>query len=70
MKKFLIYYFLFLFFLLAIFSSGIIDSQDGLQYLAVARNIYYKGEPTAQPYEFSNRENIHLAVKVGKNGNT
>ena len=45
------------------------DSQDGLQYLAVARNIYYTGKPTAPPYEYP-KENIHMGVYIGKDGNT
>ncbi|MDP3733138.1 MAG: hypothetical protein Q8Q91_01220, partial [Candidatus Daviesbacteria bacterium] len=68
MKKFIIYYFLFLFFLLSFFSSGVIDSQDGFQYLSVARNIYYKGEPTAPMYEYDKRKNIHMSVIEGKDG--
>lgn len=70
MKKFSIYYFCFLFFFLSFFVSGIFDSQDGLQYLAVARNIYYKGEPTAPTYEYDTRENIHMSTYVGKDGKT
>lgn len=74
MKKFLIYYFLSVFSLLTIFSSGILDSLDGLQYLAVARNIYYTGEPTGPPDEFNSmtgentRVNIYMPVIVGKDG--
>ena len=70
MKKLIIYYFLFLLSLLSIFSSGVIDSQDGFQYLAVARNIYYTGKPTAPPYEYDTRKNIHMSVVTGKDGNT
>ena len=69
-KKFLFYYFLFLFSLLSIFVSGVIDSQDGFQYLAVARNIYYKGKPTAPPYEYDKRLNIHMSVVPGKDGDS
>lgn len=68
MARIIVYYFLFLFFLLTIFCSGVVDSQDGFQYLAVARNIYYKGKPTAPPYEFDTRENIYMSVMTGKNG--
>ncbi len=70
MKKLVIYYFIFLFFLLSFFSSGVIDSQDGLQYLAVARNIYYKHELTAPVYEYDRRENIHMSTYLGKDGKT
>ncbi|MBN1638770.1 MAG: hypothetical protein JW866_07375, partial [Ignavibacteriales bacterium] len=70
MNKFTKIYFLFLLFLLIFFTSGVVDSQDGLTYLGVARNIYYKGEPTAPIYEYDTRENIHLSTYVGKNGKT
>lgn len=70
MKKFIIYYFLFLCSAFIFLSSGVLDSQDGLQYLAVARNIYYKGEPTAPDYEFNIDKNIHMSTFVGKNGKT
>ena len=69
MKKLIIYYSLFLFSLLSFFPSGIIDSQDGFQYLAVARNIYYTGKPTAPVYEYDTRTNIHMSVVTGKDGN-
>lgn len=52
------------------FCSGVVDSQDGFQYLAVARNIYYKGKPTAPPYELYTRKNIHMPVLTGKDGNS
>jgi hypothetical protein len=48
----------------------VIDSQDGLQYLAVARNIYYKGEPTGPLYEFNENKNIHMSTYIGKDGKT
>lgn len=49
-------------------SSGIIDSQDGFQYVEVARNIYYNGEPTGPLYKYDTRENIFMAVHEGKDG--
>jgi len=49
-------------------SSGVVDSQDGFQYLAVARNIYYKGKPTSPHYEFNTRQNVHMPVVLGKDG--
>lgn len=70
MKKITIYYFLFLVSLLSLFVSGIVDSQDGLQYVAVARNIYYTGKPTAPVHEYGTRQNINLNVGIGKDGNT
>jgi hypothetical protein len=74
MLRFPVKYFFFLVFLLSFFVSGCVDSQDGFQYLAVARNIYYTGEPTAPPYEFTGGvnvgKNIHMSTHVGKDGKT
>lgn len=73
MKKNLVALFLFLFFLLSVFVSGNIDSQDGQLYLAVARYIYYTGEPTAPPYEFNYQgtgKNIHMGTYIGQDGKT
>jgi hypothetical protein len=73
MNKLLIALFFFFFFFLSFFVSGIVDSQDGLQYLAVARNLYYKHEPTAPVYEYGNAggwKNIHMSTYVGRNGKT
>lgn len=73
MNKFLITLFLFLFFSFTIFASGTIDSQDGQLYLAVARYIYYTGQPTAPPYEFNyegTAKNIHMGTYLGKDGKT
>lgn len=67
--KLLLYYFLFLVSLLSLLASGVMDSQDGLQYLATARNIYYSGKPTSPPYEYPEK-NIHMGVYTGKDGNT
>lgn len=55
---------------MSLFSSGVIDSQDGFQYLAVARNIYYTGKPTAPAYEYDTRKNIHMSIVIGKDGNS
>lgn len=68
--KFGFYLFFFLAFLLSFFVSGVIDSTDGFQYLAVARNIYYGKGPIAPPYEYGTRENIHMSVITGKDGKT
>lgn len=73
MKKLIFSFFLFLFFLLSIFASGTVDSQDGQLYLAVARYIYYTGEPTAPPYEFNfegTGKNIHMGTYKGRDGKT
>lgn len=54
---------------MSLFSSGVIDSEDGFQYLTVARNIYYKGEPvTNPPIQYEQNKNIHMSAFKGKNG--
>ncbi len=70
MKKLITYYFFFLLSIFTILSSGVIDSQDGFQYLAVARNIYYSHEPTAPIYEYNQRKNVHMSVILGKDNKT
>lgn len=70
MTKTIIFYFIFLLSFFSLLSSGVIDSQDGFQYLAVARNIYYQGRPTAPEYGYDTRENIHMSTFVAGDGNT
>lgn len=74
MKKFIIYYFFFLLFFNSLFVSGVIDSEDGFLYLAVARNIYYNHEPTAPLYEYTGGvwvgKNIHMNTHIGKDNKT
>jgi len=73
MKNIFFAYFLFLLFILSFFVSGVVESQDGLQYLASARNIYYKHEPTAPVYEYGTEggwKNIHMSTYIGQNGKT
>jgi hypothetical protein len=52
---------------LLFFSSGIVESQDGLQYLTIARQIYYTGsfEMPAATYP---ENNIHMNVQQGRDG--
>jgi hypothetical protein len=73
MRRFSLVLFFFLLFTLSFFSSGLVESQDGLQYLAVARNIYYKHEPTAPINEYGVEggwKNIYMSTYVGANGKT
>lgn len=55
-------------------SSGGVESQDGLLYLSVARNLYYTGEPTAPPDESAGgmwfSKNIQFNTQLGKDGKT
>lgn len=69
MIKLSFYFFWFLLGLFIFFSSGVIDTQDGFQYLVVSRNIYYHHEPTApSPLEYNSRENIPMSTYKGANG--
>lgn len=67
MKAFLGAYFLAVFFFLTFFSSGFVDSQDGLQYLTIARRIYFdqtfEMPPTSYP-----ETNIHMGTTKTADG--
>lgn len=65
MKKFLLYYFLFLVFSFSLICSGVLDSQDGFLGMAISRNLYYTGKPSAPPYEYKERKNIHMTTGTG-----
>src|SRR3989344_6258240 len=67
MKRFLIFYFLFLISFFSFFSSGFVDSQDGFQYLAVARRFYHNST-FALPEEEFPEINIHMTGDVGNEG--
>lgn len=67
MKKFLFYYFCFCLFFFGFFSSGFVDSQDGFQYLAVARRMYYD-KTFALPEENFPEENVFMTSEIGKDG--
>lgn len=67
MKQFLIVYFLFLFCFFSFFSSGFVDSQDGFQYLAVARRIFYD-HTFEMPVEEYPDENIHMSLMESSDG--
>lgn len=72
MKKFIFIYFWFLVFSLSFFASGFVDSQDGFQYLAVARRMYYDHTFEMPPEKFSEKDanpvNIHMSYAPGKDG--
>lgn len=68
MKKFLISYFLFSFFFFMFFASGFIDSQDGFQYLAVARRMYHDKTFEMPIEDYPDRRNIHLSRTKSKDG--
>ncbi|MEX0895721.1 MAG: hypothetical protein WDZ94_02160 [Patescibacteria group bacterium] len=52
---------------LVFFASGIVESQDGLQYLAIARQIYYH-QTFEMPAAKYPQENIHMNVNYGVDG--
>ncbi len=62
MKKFLVNYFFFVLFFLAFFSSGFVDSQDGFQYLAIARRFYFDHTFEMPLESFDTGENIHMSL--------
>lgn len=63
MRKQLLLIFLFFFSCFVFIASGAVESSDGLQYLTVARNWYYKGEPVL----FTNPEDEYRDLDGGKN---
>lgn len=67
--KFYIYLLLSVFFFLTFFASGYVDSQDGLQYLTVARRFYYDGTFEMPEESFDeNGANIHMSDIEGIDG--
>lgn len=67
MFKKIIALFFFSWSLLLFISSGIVESQDGLQYLTIARQMYYH-HTFAMPAADYPLDNIHMNVTPGKNG--
>ncbi len=67
MKQFLINYFFFCFFFFSFFASGFIDSQDGFQYLAIARRMYYD-KTFEMPIESYPDDNLHMSVMDASDG--
>lgn len=67
MIKKIILIFLFAWSFLTLFSSGIVESQDGLQYLTIARQLYYH-QTFAMPAAKYPLNNIHMNVEVGREG--
>jgi len=66
MKKNL-YIFLFFWSFFSFFSSGIVESQDGLQYIAITRQMYYN-HTVAMPDAKYPHDNIHMNVNIGRDG--
>jgi hypothetical protein len=68
MRRFLFSYYIFVFSFLIFFASGFVDSQDGLQYLAISRRIYYDHTIEMPDANYDDRTNIHFNVINAKNG--
>jgi len=68
MKKFLTFYFIFCFLFFSFFASGFMDSQDGLQYLTIARRIYYDHTIEMPTSDYSDRSNVHFNTIEASNG--
>lgn len=65
--RFLIIYFIFIVSCVCFVSSGVIDSEDGWLYFSVAKNIYYRHQITAAPYEYPTL-NVNMNSIKGKDG--
>lgn len=65
--RFLFSFFLLLFSLLTLFSSGRLDSEDGWLYANVAQNIYYNRQIASDPYAYPEK-NVHMNTVQGKDG--
>ncbi len=68
MKKFIVNYFLCFFFFCTFFASGFIDSQDGFEYLAVARRMYYDHTIELPSANWDDETNIVLNADKGRDG--
>src|SRR5258708_8683419 len=66
--KFCILFALAIFCFLSLFSSGVIESEDGWLYLNVARNIYYKHEIIATPQTDYPTNNVNMNSMKGPDG--
>lgn len=67
MKRFYVFLFATCFFFSTLFSSGVVESIDGLLYVNVARSLVQKRDISVEP-KAADGENIPLNVFKGKNG--
>ncbi len=68
MRRFLLVYFCFSFFCFTFLASGFVDSQDGLQYLAIARRIYFDHTFEMPEASFAQDANIYMNAQQSSNG--
>lgn len=66
-KWFILSYFVWCALFFSCFASGFIDSQDGFQYVAIARRIYYD-HTFEMPTELYPDKNLHMSLAVGTGG--
>ena len=67
MNRLLVYYFCFCFLFFSLLASGFVDSQDGLQYLTIARRFYYQHTFEMPPEQYP-LENIYMSQTVNPDG--
>ncbi|MGD9129825.1 MAG: hypothetical protein PVJ09_05055 [Candidatus Woesebacteria bacterium] len=67
LNRFIVNYFFFCFFFFTFFASGMVDSQDGFQYLTIARRMYYD-HTFEMPIEGSPNNNLAMNSRPGKDG--
>jgi len=68
MNKFVCFYYLFLLFFFAFFAGGFPDSQDGLQYLTIARRLYYDHALAMPEADFAHDQNVYMNTLPGRDG--
>lgn len=68
MKKLVLVYFLFAISFFIFFASGFVDSQDGFQYLAVARRLFFDHTIQLPKETYTNKQNINLRADINKDG--
>lgn len=68
MRRLLVSIFLFSSLFFSLFASGFVDSQDGLQYLAIARRMYYDQTFQMPVENFADGTNIHMSTMEGTDG--
>jgi hypothetical protein len=67
MMRFKLILFLLMYALFVLLSSGYVDSQDGLQYLTIARQMYHQ-RTLEMPEGSYPQDNIHMNINIGIDG--
>lgn len=66
--RFVLIYFICIVSFLCLFSSGMLESEDGWLYLTVARNIYYHHQIAPAPNEYNAGKNVNMNSTLGSDG--